>query len=201
MKKGVRIQLATMMFMEFFVWGGWYVTMGTYLTQTFRASGVDLALAYETQSIGALIAPFIVGLIADRYFAAQKLLGVLHLFGGVLLILAVNQNSFLLFYSFLLSYMILFMPTLAMVNSIALRKMKDPSKEFTAIRTLGTLGWIAAGLSIGKLGREKTLSLENTLIMSGAASIFLGLYSFFLPNTPLHKDKNEKIYLKSAPRI
>ena len=85
-----------------------------------------------------------------------------------------------------------------MVNAIALRKMKDPSKEFTAIRTQGTLGWIAAGLSIGKLDREKTLSLENTLIMTGAASIFLGLHSFFLPNTPLHKDKNEKIYLKSA---
>ena len=187
-----------MMFLEFFVWGGWYVTMGTYLTQTFRASGVDLALAYETQSIGALIAPFIVGLIADRYFAAQKLLGVLHLFGGVLLILAVNQNSFLLFYSFLLSYMILFMPTLALVNAIALRKMKDPSKEFAAIRTLGTLGWIAAGLSIGKLGWEKTLSLENTFIMAGVASIFLGLYSFFLPNTPPLNDRNEKINLKSA---
>ena len=187
-----------MMFLEFFVWGGWYVTMGTYLTQTFRASGVDLALAYETQSIGALIAPFIVGLIADRYFAAQKLLGVLHLFGGVLLILAVNQNSFLLFYSFLLSYMILFMPTLALVNAIALRKMKDPFKEFAAIRTLGTLGWIAAGLSIGKLGWEKTLSLENTFIMAGVASIFLGLYSFFLPNTPPLNDRNEKINLKSA---
>ena len=186
-----------MMFLEFFIWGGWYVTMGTYLTQTFSASGIDLALAYETQSIGALIAPFIIGLIADRYFAAQKLLGVLHLLGGVLLIVAANQNSFSLFYPFVLSYMILFMPTLALVNAVAFRQMKDPSEEFAAIRTLGTLGWIAAGLAIGKLGWEKTLSLENTFIMAGAASILLGLYSFFLPNTPPHKDKNEKINLKS----
>ena len=146
-----------MMFLEFFIWGGWYVTMGTYLTQTFSASGVDLALAQETRSLGALIAPFILGLIADRYFAAQKLQGVLHFLGGVLLIVAANQNSFSLFYPFVLSYMILFMPTLALVNAIAFRLMKDPPEEFAAIKTPCTLGWIAAGLAIGKLGLEKKI--------------------------------------------
>ena len=197
MKTAVKIQLATMMFLEFFIWGAWYVTMGTYLTQAFKASGTALAQAYETQSIGALIAPFIIGLIADRYFAAQKVLGILHLLGGTLLLLAGRQGQFSDFYPFILCYMILFMPTLALVNAVAFRQMKDPSKEFASIRTLGTLGWIVAGFVIGSMGWEQTLSLEKTFFMAGTASCCLGLFSFSLPNTPPHKDKNEKINLKA----
>lgn len=186
-----------MMFLEFFVWGAWFVTMGTYLTQSFNATGSALAQAYETQSIGALIAPFVIGLIADRYVAAQKLLGGLHLVGGLLLILAANQDQFALFYPYIFLYMILFMPTLALVNAVAFRQMKDPTKEFASIRTLGTLGWIVAGVLIGQLGWEKTFLLKNTFLMGGIAALGLGLFSFTLPNTPPHQDKKDKINLRA----
>jgi len=186
-----------MMFLEFFVWGAWFVTMGTFLSQTFNASGAALAQAYETQSIGALIAPFIIGLIADRYVAAQKLLGGLHLTGGLLLILAAQQEQFSFFYPYILLYMILYMPTLALVNAVAFRQMNDPAKEFASIRTLGTLGWILAGVLIGQLGWEKNFLLKNTFLMAGMAAIALGLFSFTLPNTPPHKDKNDKVNLRA----
>ena len=135
-----------MMFLEFFIWGGWFVTMGTFLSQSFNATGLQLANAYETQSIGAIIAPFIIGLIADRYFSAQKILGFLHLIGAFLLYMAGSSNEFSSFYPFVLFYMILYMPTLALVNSVAFRQMRDPSKEFPPIRVFGTVGWIIAGL-------------------------------------------------------
>ncbi len=186
-----------MMFLEFFVWGAWFVTMGTFLSQMFDASGAALAQAYETQSIGALIAPFIIGLIADRYVAAQKLLGGLHLAGGLLLILAAQQEQFAFFYPYILLYMILFMPTLALVNAVAFRQMKDPTKEFASIRTLGTLGWILAGVLIGQLGWEKTFLLKNTFLMAGMAAIALGLFSFTLPNTPPHQDEKDDVNLRA----
>ena len=154
MNSKIKLQLSSMMFLEFFIWGGWFVTMGTFLSQSFNASGSQLATAYETQSIGAIIAPFIIGLIADRYFSAQKILGFLHLVGALLLYLAGSSNSFISFYPFILMYMILYMPTLALVNSVAFRQMKDPSKEFPPIRVFGTVGWIIAGLIIGYLGWE-----------------------------------------------
>ena len=173
-----------MMFLEFFVWGGWFVTMGTFLSQSFNSSGGELGMAYETQSIGAIIAPFIIGLIADRYFAAQKILGILHLVGAALLYIASTAESFDAFYPYLFIYMLLYMPTLALVNAVAFRQMKNPSKEFAPIRVLGTIGWIAAGLTIGQLGWESDQLLKNTFYMSALASAFLGIYSFFLPNTP-----------------
>ena len=89
-----RIQLSLLFFLEFFIWGGWFVTMGTFLSQEFKASGGQLALAYETQSIGAIIAPFVIGLIADRYFEAQKILGILHIIGASLLYVASNSRFF-----------------------------------------------------------------------------------------------------------
>ena len=173
-----------MMFLEFFVWGGWFVTMGTFLSQSFNSSGGELGMAYETQSIGAIIAPFIIGLIADRYFAAQKILGILHLVGAALLYIASTAESIDAFYPYLFLYMLLYMPTLALVNAVAFRQMKNPSKEFAPIRVLGTIGWIAAGLTIGQLGWESDQLLKNTFYMSALASAFLGIYSFFLPNTP-----------------
>ncbi|MBT6160240.1 MFS transporter [Flavobacteriaceae bacterium] len=180
----LKVQLSVMMFLEFFVWGGWFVTMGTFLSQSFNSSGGELGMAYETQSIGAIIAPFIIGLIADRYFAAQKILGILHLVGAALLYIASTAESFDAFYPYLFLYMLLYMPTLALVNAVAFRQMKNPSKEFAPIRVLGTIGWIAAGLTIGQLGWESDQLLKNTFYMSALASAFLGIYSFFLPNTP-----------------
>ncbi len=173
-----------MMFLEFFIWGAWFVTLGTYLLTNLKTSATEVGVAYLTQSIGAIVAPFIIGLIADKYFSAQKILGVLHLIGGALLWLSSTAADFSAFYPYVLLYMIVYMPTLALVNSISFRQMANPSKEFPPIRVLGTLGWIVAGFAIGWLGWEKTGSLVLTLKAAAIASFILGLFSFTLPATP-----------------
>ncbi|MCC6723243.1 MAG: nucleoside permease [Saprospiraceae bacterium] len=184
MKHGTRIQLSFMMFLNFFIWGGWFVTMGTYLSKQLSASGTEIGIAYGTQSWGAIIAPFIIGLIADRFFAAQKILGVLHLIGGALMWYISSAPGFGQFFPALLVYMICYMPTLALVNSISFRQMTNPEKEFPSIRVLGTIGWIVAGLIIGWLAWEQNGSLNMTFKMTAIASFVLGVFSFMLPNTP-----------------
>jgi nucleoside transporter len=185
-----RFRLCTMMFLEFFIWGGWFVTMGSYLASNLHATGAQTALAYSTQSWGAIIAPFIVGLIADRYFNAERLLGIIHIGGGILMYVLFSSRDFAGFYPYLLAYMILYMPTLALVNAIAFRQMNDPSKYFSSIRVWGTIGWIVAGLVISYLfawdsGAGMTQGfLKNTFLMCSMASFALGLYSFTLPRTP-----------------
>jgi len=191
MNINTRIKLSAMMFLEFFIWGAWFVTLGTYLGKNLAASGNQIGLAYLTQSIGAIAAPFIIGLIADRYFSAQKILGVLHLFGAALLFYASTVTTFDNFFPVILIYMILFMPTLALVNSVSFRQMNDPGKEFPAIRVLGTIGWIIAGLSIGWLAWEQQNQLVLTFKVSAIASALLGIFSFTLPATPPVK-KDEK---------
>ncbi len=179
-----------MMFLEFFIWGGWFVTMGSYLASNLHATGAQTGLAYSTQSWGAIIAPFIVGLVADRYFNAERLLGVIHIGGGILMYVLFSSREFAGFYPYLLAYMILYMPTLALVNSIAFRQMSDPSRHFSSIRVWGTIGWIVAGLVISYLfGWDSSAAmtqgfLKNTFLMCSIASFVLGLYSFTLPRTP-----------------
>ncbi|MFL2629858.1 MAG: nucleoside permease [Flavobacteriaceae bacterium] len=191
----VSVQLSLLMFFQFFIWGAWFVTMGTFLSQVFNSTGSELSLAYETQSIGAIIAPFIIGLIADKYFAAQKVLGTIHLFGAFLLYNAGVSENFSHFYPYILIYMLLYMPTLALANSVAFRQMKDPSKEFAPIRIFGSIGWIIAGLLIGYFSWESLNTLKNTFYMSSFVSLILGVYSFTLPNTPpiIEKNKNKTI--------
>jgi nucleoside transporter len=179
-----------MMFLEFFIWGGWFVTLGSYLASNLHATGAQTALAYSTQSWGAIIAPFIVGLIADRYFNAERLLGAIHIGGGILMYVLYSSPHFEGFYPCLLAYMILYMPTLALVNAISFRQMNDPSKYFSGIRVWGTIGWIVAGLVISYLfawdshaGMAQG-SLRNTFLMCSIASFALGIYSFTLPRTP-----------------
>ncbi|MDR6944359.1 nucleoside permease [Mucilaginibacter pocheonensis] len=184
MTTGIRVKLSAMMFLEFFIWGAWFVTMGTYLTVTLKATGTQNAGAYATQSLGAIIAPFVIGLIADKYFSAQKILGVLHLLGAASLFYATTITDFGKFYPNILFYMIIYMPTLALVNSVSFKQMQNPSKEFPPIRVFGTAGWIVAGLIIGWLGWEKTGSLVLTFKMAAGASFILGLLSFTLPDTP-----------------
>ncbi|MBK0381007.1 nucleoside permease [Mucilaginibacter segetis] len=179
-----RVKLSTMMFLEFFIWGAWFVTMGTYLTKTLAATDVQNGNAYATQSWGAIIAPFIIGLIADRFFSAQKVLGILHLTGAALLYYITTVPNFEGFFPLILAYMIIYMPTLALVNSVSFKQMTNPSKEFPPIRILGTLGWIIAGLTIGWLGWEQSNSLVLTFKMAAIASLVLGLLSFTLPSTP-----------------
>jgi nucleoside transporter len=190
MKLDIQFRLGLMMFLQFYVWGGWFVTLGSYLAANLHATGAQSALAYSTQSWGAIIAPLFVGLIADRYLNAERLLGIIHLIGAVLMYRLAGAGEFGSFYPLLLGYMILYMPTLALVNAVAFRQMADPSRHFSRIRVWGTLGWIAAGLAISYLfGWDSTTSLaagalRNTFYMCSVASFALGAYSFTLPPTP-----------------
>jgi len=178
------------MFLEFFIWGSWFVTLGTFLGNTLKASGLEISNVFSTQSWGAIIAPFIIGMIADRYFNAERILGILHLIGAFLMWQLYNSDSIANFFPYVLGYMILYMPTLSLVNSISFRQMKNPEKEFSVIRMFGTIGWIVAGLSISYLfkwdseaGIQEGL-LKNTFLMAAVASLILGLFSFILPKTP-----------------
>src|ERR1700760_4351947 len=128
MTAGIRVKLSTMMFLEFFIWGAWFVTMGTYLMTSLKASGTQNAEAYLTQAFGAIIAPFVIGLIADKYFSAQKILGVLHLIGAALMYYEYKSPDFASFYPGILAYMIIYTPTLALVNSVSFKQMTNPSK-------------------------------------------------------------------------
>lgn len=198
MKTTTRIQLSFMMFLEFFIWGGWFVTMGIFLPSTLNASGAESALAYSTQSWGAIIAPFIIGLIADRYFNAERILGVLHLLGAVLMYQMATAENFAVFYPYVLGYMIAYMPTLALVNSVSFNQMTNPATEFSPIRVFGTIGWIIAGLSISYIFKWDSPdaiangALRNTFLMTGVASLILGIFSFTLPKTP-PKGKQEEV--------
>ncbi len=190
MKNTTKIQLSFMMFLEFFIWGGWFVTMGTFLGSNLGADGGQIGMAYSTQSWGAIIAPFIIGLIADRYFNAERILGVLHLVGAVLMYFMSISQDFSTFYPHVLGYMIIYMPTLALVNSVSFNQMTDPAKEFSFIRVWGTVGWIAAGLVISYVfswDSEASIAegmLKNTFLMVAIASAVLGIFSFALPKTP-----------------
>ena len=200
--RSIKLRLSAMMFLEIFIWGGWFVTLGSFLAANLAASGSQIGMAYSTQSWGAIIAPFLVGLIADRYFNAERVLGVLHLAGAALMYVLASTRQFATFYPCLLAYMILYMPTLALANSISFRHLADPSKEFSQIRVWGTVGWIVAGLLISFAfswdARESIAGgmLRNTFLMCGAASLVLGLYSFTLPKTPPGGSRDEKIGLR-----
>ena len=203
MKTTVKFQLSLMMFLEFFIWGGWFVTLGTFLGDNLRATGGEIAMAFSTQSWGAIVAPFIIGLIADRYFNAERILAVLHLAGAVLMYQMYAAADFAGFYPYVLGYMIIYMPTLALVNSISFNQMKDPAKEFSFVRVFGTIGWIVAGLLISYVflwdspeARAEGM-LKNTFLLVAIASAFLGLFSFTLPKTPPRVDKDEKVGLST----
>ena len=187
MKSVTRVRLSAMMFLNFFIWGAWYVTMGTYLKSIKGVTDVQVGIAYGTQSLAAIIAPFVIGLIADKFFAAQKILGILHLIGAAALYFLTTVTDFSAFYPGILIYMILFMPTLALINAVSFNQVADPEKDFAKIRVWGTIGWIVAGLIIGWLSWEQTNSLVNTFRLAAAASLIMGLFSFTLPDTPPSK--------------
>jgi len=203
MNTKVKLQLSFMMFLEFFIWGGWFVTLGTFLGDNLQANGGEIAMAFSTQSWGAIIAPFIIGLIADRYFNAERILAVLHLLGAVLMYQMYTSVDFAGFYPYVLGYMIIYMPTLALVNSISFNQMKDPAKEFSFVRVFGTIGWIVAGLIISYVflwdspGARGEGMLKNTFLMVAIASAVLGVFSFTLPKTPPSADKEEKVSISS----
>ena len=181
MTSSVRLKLSAMMFLQYFVWGAWYVTMGTWLGSTLKFSGAQIGLAAGTTALAAMISPFFVGMIADRFMATEKILAALHILGGIVLFVAATQTTFGGFYGVILIYTLCYMPTLALSNSLSFRQMADPGREFPPIRVLGTIGWIVAGLAIGTLGLEAT---ATPLQIAGGASILLGLFCLALPHTP-----------------
>ena len=181
MKTQIRARLGTMMFLEYFIWGSWYVTLGTWLASSLHFTGQQIGLAAGTTAVGAMIAPFFVGLVADKLFATQRVLAVLHLVGGALLFAASQQEAFSRIYVLLLLYCLCFMPTLALTNSLAFRQMRDPKEEFGPIRVLGTAGWITGGLLVGSLRLEST---ARPLQLAAALSILMAVYCLTLPDTP-----------------
>jgi len=183
-----RIKLSLMMFLEYLVWGSWYVTMGTFLSKTLNFDAVEIGIAYGAVSIAAMVSPFFVGMVADRYFASEKVLAFLHLLGCALLFLVVQFQDFSFFYPVLLAYTLCFMPTIALTNSLAFSQMKSPDKEFPLVRVFGTLGWIVIGVVLGVMKLEAS---HLIFYIAGTASLALGIFCFFLPHTPpKNKGKN-----------
>ncbi len=180
-----RVQLSVMMFVQFFIWGAWYVTAPNYLT-TIGFTDADISWTYAIGPIACIISPFFVGMIADRFFAAQKVVGVLHIVGGLLVLLATqlmksspasaDAINWMMF-----AHTLAYFPTIALTNTIAMKTMTNSEKEFPLIRVFGTIGWIAAGLALTFLKWETTISM---FYLTAAASIAMGLFSFMLPDTP-----------------
>ena len=195
----IRLKLSVMMFFEYFIWGVYFVALGVYLGKI-NFTNTQIGDAYFTQALGAIISPFFIGMIADKFFNAEKVLAVMHIIGGVLLYWVSNITTPLQFVIVLSLYMCCYMPTIALTNSIALNQMQNPGKEFPSIRVLGTIGWIVANLTLLVVNwfynvwivgvasnSEFKWQIEWTnypIILASVFSILFGLYSFYLPTTP-----------------
>jgi len=221
------IKLSIMMFLQYFIWGAWYVTAATYMSKILNSSGAEIGNTYSAFAFAAIISPFFVGAIADRYFSAQKAMGVLHLIGGLLLLYVTQVSSSFIFLLIVLFYSLMYMPTVALSNNIVFANVSDTGKVFPIIRFFGTFGWIIAGLVIGSniiFGQKFGLGLEAnnttlpyTFYIASGASILLGVFSFTLPDVPpkgktdsssfglealvLLKDKSYLIFFISAVLI
>ncbi len=181
MKNTTRYQLMGMMFLLYFIWGSWYGQMSKYMFTQLDATGAQVGNAYAAFSIAMIIAPFFVGMIADRYFAAQKVLGVLSIAGAILLFFITEIQDADSFFWVIMLYCITFAPSMALTTSIAMQQVKDTEKDFPAIRVMGTVAWIVVSNIIGYFQFGDSVMIFK---ISMVAAAVLGVYSFFLPNTP-----------------
>lgn len=191
----VGMQLSAMMFLQFFLWGAWYMTMNLFMGEA-SMSAETIGWAYSVGPIAAIVSPFFLGLFADRYFATEKILGVLHLLGGVFLCLApmAAERSSSMFLGAILLHMLCYMPTLGLSNTLAMHNMTNAEKQFPLIRVFGTIGWIVAGFSISQFAFDKS---PNMFYLAGGSGLLLGAYSFFLPHTP-PPSKGQKFSARDA---
>ncbi len=179
-------RLGAMMFFQFFVWGAWYVGAPLYLVKI-GFSGSDLGWTYAVGPLACMLSPFFVGMVADRFFATERMLCALHILGGGCMLLAAAQMnpaspaSPATINLILLAHTLCYFPTLALTNSLALHHVSDPQKEFPLVRVFGTIGWIAAGLALAWIGWGDRLEMFQ---LTGAAGILMGLYCLTLPHTP-----------------
>ena len=182
MQAQIKTKLAIFMFLQYLIWGSWYVSMASYLSKTLQFSGEQIGLAYGAFAIGAMIAPFFVGLIADRYFASEKILAFLGIFGGLLLFLLPEMTTFGGFYPMLILYCCTYVPTLALGNSVSLHHLENPKRDFPLVKTLSAVGWIAAGLMLSFVFHGELSAIQ--FYVAGTISILFGLFSLTLPHTP-----------------
>ena len=189
MQARLKTQLAFFMFLQYFIWGSWYVSMGTYLSKTLRFDGGQIGLAYGAFAIGAMIAPFLVGLLADRYFASEKLLAFLGIAGGLMLFVLPMLTTFVPFYLMLILYCCTFVPTLALGNSLSLRHLENQKRDFPLVKTLSSIGWIAGGITLSVVFKGEQSAIQ--FYVSGTVSILFGLFCLTLPHTPPMKTGND----------
>jgi len=183
-QSAIKLKLSVFMFLQYFVWGAWYVSMGSYLVSSLKFGGEQIGAAYGAFAIGSMISPFFVGLIADRFFASEKLLAVLGILGGLAMFALAQTRSFAAFYPTLIVYCALFAPTLALGNSLSLHHLKNPKVDFPRVKVLSAVGWIAGGVTLSLLKGEHS---PVQFYLAGALSIVFGLFSLVLPHTPPRK--------------
>lgn len=185
MQTQLKIKLGFFMFLQYFVWGTWYVSMATYLSRTLHFGGEQIGLAYGAFAIGAMISPFFVGLIADRYFPSEKILAFLAFVGGILLFVLSKLTTFSSFYPVLIIYCTTYVPTLALGTSLSLHHLSNPKRDLPPVKALTAVGWIASGVTVSIIFEAEQSSAQFQI--AAATSVLLGLFSLTLPHTPPRK--------------
>jgi len=182
-------RLAFMMFLQFFVLGSWLVTTGTYLLETLSFTGNQVGLVYAGTAIGAIVSPFISGLIADRYVALEKFMAILHGLSAIIMFILAQVVAFSWFYPLVIIYLVLHMPTMGLSTAMCFHHIEDPNTHFPRVRAWGTLGFVVAGLIVGSLGLEQ---MVTPLYISATASVIYALYCLSLPHTPPSEEAKQK---------